>query len=65
MVGFSHKDRELGEAHTEIRALRLSERQREKAVEELTNELTKLEEKLKLTESLLQGKNLEIRKINE
>ncbi|KAJ0256210.1 Microtubule-associated protein 70-1 [Hirschfeldia incana] len=59
------KDRELGEAHAEIRALRLSERQREKAVEELTDELTKLEEKLKLTESLLQGKNLEIRKINE
>nr|VDC95486.1 unnamed protein product [Brassica oleracea] len=61
MVGFSDKDRELGEAHAEIRALRLSERQREKAVEELTT----LEEKLKLTESLLQGKNLEIRKINE
>ncbi|CAN6933292.1 unnamed protein product, partial [Brassica oleracea] len=59
------KDRELGEAHAEIRALRLSERQREKAVEELTDELTKLEEKLKLTESLLQGKNLEIRKIND
>ncbi|KAF2582539.1 hypothetical protein F2Q68_00004080 [Brassica cretica] len=65
MVGFSDKDRELGEAHVEIRALRLSERQREKAAEELTDELTKLEEKLKLTESLLQGKNLEIRKINE
>ncbi|CAH8386519.1 unnamed protein product [Eruca vesicaria subsp. sativa] len=59
------KDRELGEAQAEIKALRLSERQREKAVEELTDELTKLEEKLKLTESLLQGKNLEIRKINE
>ncbi|KAF8080518.1 hypothetical protein N665_0937s0020 [Sinapis alba] len=59
------KDRELGEAHAEIKALRLSERQREKAVEELTDELTKLEEKLKLTESLLQGKNLEIKKINE
>ncbi|CAF1707460.1 unnamed protein product [Brassica oleracea var. botrytis] len=70
MVGFSDKDRELGEAHAEIKALRLSERQREKAVEEvfyimslmfilylwLTDELTKLEEKLKLTESLLQGK---------
>ncbi|KAG2293384.1 hypothetical protein Bca52824_040053 [Brassica carinata] len=55
MVGFSDKDRELGEAHAEIRALRLSERQREKAVEELTDELTTLEEKLKLTESLLQG----------
>ncbi|KAJ0241415.1 Microtubule-associated protein 70-1 [Hirschfeldia incana] len=59
------KDRELGEAHAEIKALRLSERQREKAVEELTDELNKLEEKLKLTESLLQGKNLEIKKINE
>lgn len=32
---FSDKDRELGEAHAEIRALRLSERQREKAVEEV------------------------------
>ncbi|KAH0918037.1 hypothetical protein HID58_025697, partial [Brassica napus] len=59
------KDRELGEAHAEIRALRLSERQREKAVEELTEELAKLDEKLKLTESILQSKNLEIKKINE
>jgi hypothetical protein len=30
------KDRELGEAHAEIKALRLSERAREKAVEEVT-----------------------------
>ncbi|XP_010551226.1 PREDICTED: microtubule-associated protein 70-2 [Tarenaya hassleriana] len=59
------KDRELGEAHAEIKAVRLSERQREKAVEELTDELAKLEEKLKLTESLLESKNLEIKKINE
>ncbi|XP_010521011.1 PREDICTED: microtubule-associated protein 70-2 [Tarenaya hassleriana] len=59
------KERELGEAHAEIKALRLSERQREKAVEELTDELAKLEEKLKLTESLLDSKNLEIKKINE
>ncbi|CAH2066074.1 unnamed protein product, partial [Thlaspi arvense] len=59
------KDRELSEAHAEIKALRLSERQREKAVEELTDELTKLEAKLKLTESLLESKNLEIKKINE
>ena len=29
------KGRELGEAHAEIKALRLSERQREKAVEEV------------------------------
>ncbi|KFK44516.1 hypothetical protein AALP_AA1G266900 [Arabis alpina] len=59
------KDRELGESQAEIKALRLSERQREKAVEELTEELTKLDEKLKLTESNLESKNLEIKKINE
>ncbi|CAA7395687.1 unnamed protein product [Spirodela intermedia] len=59
------KERELGEAQAEIKALRLSERAREKAVEELTEELTKLDEKLKLTESLLQSKNLEIKRINE
>ncbi|KAG7658811.1 unnamed protein product [Arabidopsis thaliana] len=59
------KDRELSEANAEIKALRLSERQREKACEELTDELAKLDGKLKLTESLLQSKNLEIKKINE
>ena len=32
---FSDKDRELGEAQAEIKALRLSERLREKAVEEV------------------------------
>ena len=35
MLGCADKDRELGEAHAEIKALRLSERQREKAVEEV------------------------------
>ncbi|KAJ6312881.1 hypothetical protein OIU77_014411 [Salix suchowensis] len=59
------KDRELGDAQAEIKALRLSERLREKAVEELTDELSKVEEKLKLTESLLESKNLEIKKIND
>ncbi|XP_043707762.1 microtubule-associated protein 70-2 [Telopea speciosissima] len=59
------KDRELGEAQAEIKALRFSERLREKAVEELTEELSRVEEKLKLTESLLETKNLEIKKIND
>ncbi|MFS8017664.1 putative microtubule-associated protein [Helianthus anomalus] len=59
------KDRELSEAQAEIKALRLSERLREKAVEELTEELSKMDEKLKLTESLLDTKNLEIKKIND
>ncbi|KAG6480064.1 microtubule-associated protein 70-1-like [Zingiber officinale] len=59
------KDRELSEALAEIKALRLSERAREKAVEELTDELIKMDEKLKLTESLLENRNLEIKKIND
>ncbi|WOL06606.1 microtubule-associated protein 70-2 isoform X2 [Canna indica] len=59
------KDRELGEAQAEIRALKLSERAREKAVEELTEELAKVDGKLKLNESLLQSKNLEIKKLND
>ncbi|KAL5226186.1 hypothetical protein ABZP36_012825 [Zizania latifolia] len=60
-----YKEKELGEAQTEIKALRLSERAREKAVEDLTEELTKVDEKLKLTESLLESKNLEAKKIND
>ncbi|EPS64520.1 hypothetical protein M569_10261 [Genlisea aurea] len=59
------KERELGEAQSQIKALKLSERLREKAVEELTEELSKVDEKLKLTESLLQTKNLEIKKLND
>ncbi|THU49663.1 hypothetical protein C4D60_Mb06t11910 [Musa balbisiana] len=59
------RDRELSEAQAEIKALRLSERAREKAVEELTEELNKMDEKLKLTESLLENRNLEIKKIND
>uniref|UniRef100_A0ACD5V8T2 Uncharacterized protein n=1 Tax=Avena sativa TaxID=4498 RepID=A0ACD5V8T2_AVESA len=61
------KERELGDAYAEIRALRLSERAREKAVEEvtLTDELERMDEKLKLTESNLENKNLEVKKIND
>ncbi|XP_062222089.1 microtubule-associated protein 70-2 [Phragmites australis] len=59
------KDRELAEAHAEIKALRLSERAREKAVEELTAEYEKLDDKLKLTECLLESKNLELKKTND
>ncbi|GAB2279943.1 hypothetical protein Dimus_014579 [Dionaea muscipula] len=59
------KERELSEAQAEMKALKLSERLREKAVEELTEELAKVEGKLKLTENLLETKNLEIKKIND
>lgn len=59
------KDRDLGEAQAEIKALKYSERLKQKAVEELTDELQKVDEKLKATEALLENKNLEIKKINE
>eukprot|EP01018_Ginkgo_biloba_P003663 Gb_17288 [translate_table: standard] len=60
-----NKDRELGEAHAEIKALKLTERLKEKALEELTDQLTKVEAKLKASESLIENKNLEIKKTND
>nr|XP_043610422.1 microtubule-associated protein 70-1-like [Erigeron canadensis] len=59
------KDRELGDAYAEIKALKYHEHVKEKAVEELNDELNKVDEKLKKTESLLDSKNLEIKKIND
>lgn len=59
------RERELGDAHAEIKALKYSERLKEKAVEELTDELKKVDEKLKASEALLESKNLDIKKINE
>ncbi|KOM38726.1 hypothetical protein LR48_Vigan03g210800 [Vigna angularis] len=62
---FIQKDRELGDALAEIKSLRNSKRLKEKGVEELTDELNKVDEKLKAAEVLLESKNLEIKKINE
>ncbi|KAK1427032.1 hypothetical protein QVD17_15714 [Tagetes erecta] len=59
------KDRELGDAYAEIKALKYQEHLKEKAVEELNDELNKVEEKLKKSESLLESKNLEIKKLND
>ncbi|KAH7352380.1 hypothetical protein KP509_19G042500 [Ceratopteris richardii] len=59
------KERELADAHAEIKALKLTERAREKAYEELSDVLRKVEEKLKQTELTLENKNLENKKIND
>ncbi|KAL2631414.1 hypothetical protein R1flu_016100 [Riccia fluitans] len=59
------KDRELQEAQAEIKALRLTERQKEKAVKELSEELLKVDEKLKASTLTLENKNLEVKKIND
>ncbi|XP_043692466.1 microtubule-associated protein 70-5 isoform X2 [Telopea speciosissima] len=57
------KDQELGLAHGEIKALKAIDILKDKAVEELSNKLEKLDEKLRDTENLLQHKNLEIKKL--
>ncbi|XP_041024749.1 microtubule-associated protein 70-5-like [Juglans microcarpa x Juglans regia] len=57
------KDRELGVAQGEIKALRATEALKEKAVEELRTEVQKTEEKLRVTENLLEHKNIEIKKV--
>ncbi|XP_058070605.1 microtubule-associated protein 70-5 isoform X2 [Magnolia sinica] len=57
------KDRELGVACGEIKALRATEVLKDKAVVELSNELRKIDEKLRVTENLLEQKNLEIKKV--
>ncbi|KAG2688627.1 hypothetical protein I3843_09G105600 [Carya illinoinensis] len=59
----SEKDRELGVAQGEIKALRATEALKEKAVEELRTEVQKTEEKLRVTENLLEHKNIEIKKV--
>ncbi|KAK6283410.1 hypothetical protein POUND7_002362 [Theobroma cacao] len=57
------KDRELGAAQAEIKALRATETLKDKAIEELQGEVHKLDEKHRVTENLLQHKNLEIKKL--
>ncbi|WRX27777.1 Microtubule-associated protein 70 - like 3 [Theobroma cacao] len=57
------KDRELGAAQAEIKALRATETLKDKAIEELQGEVHKLDEKHRVTENLRQHKNLEIKKL--
>ncbi|KAK6917865.1 Microtubule-associated protein 70 [Dillenia turbinata] len=57
------KERELGAANVEIKALKATEVLKDKALEELGNEVEKLDGKLRVTENLLEQKNLEIKKL--
>ncbi|KAJ6798545.1 microtubule-associated protein 70-1-like [Iris pallida] len=59
------KDRELAEAHSEIKGLRLTERAKDKALAEGTEELEKMVEKLQASEAALENKNLEIKRLND
>ncbi|KAF9679415.1 hypothetical protein SADUNF_Sadunf06G0012800 [Salix dunnii] len=57
------KERELGAAQGEIKALRATEALKDKAIEEFRNGVGKLEEKLGVMENLVESKNLEIKKL--
>lgn len=59
------KDRELAEAHSEIKGLRLTERAKDKALAEVTEELQKMMDKLQASEAALENKNLEIKRTSE
>ncbi|XP_055801438.1 microtubule-associated protein 70-5-like [Solanum dulcamara] len=57
------KDRELGVALSEIKALKATEVLKDKALEELGNEFQRLEEKLKIGENVLEQKNLDMKRL--
>ncbi|KAL3820833.1 hypothetical protein ACJIZ3_006738 [Penstemon smallii] len=57
------KERELGKAQSEIKALRATEVLKDKAIEELGIEVKKFEEKLRANENHLEQKNLDIKKL--
>ncbi|XP_061344366.1 microtubule-associated protein 70-5 [Gastrolobium bilobum] len=59
------KVKELATCQGEIKSLRATEAQKDKAIEELRNEISKLDERHRLNEDHLKHKNLEIKKLTE
>ncbi|KAK4271023.1 hypothetical protein QN277_019779 [Acacia crassicarpa] len=59
------KVRELATCQSEIKVLKATESLKDKAIEQLRNEVNKLEEKLRVTEDIVEQKNLEIKKLND
>ncbi|KAI9126808.1 hypothetical protein K1719_002404 [Acacia pycnantha] len=59
------KVRELATCQSEIKVLKATESLKDKAIEQLRNEVNKLEEKLRVTEDIVEHKNLEIKKLND
>ncbi|TKY53930.1 Microtubule-associated protein 70-5 [Spatholobus suberectus] len=59
------KVKELATCQGEIKALRATEAQKDKAIEELRNGVGELDERLRVTEDHLKQKNLEIKKLSD
>nr|GMD42499.1 microtubule-associated protein 70-5-like [Ipomoea batatas] len=53
----------MGVAQSENKGLRATEQLKDKALEELGNEVKRLEEKLKISENLVEQRNLETKKL--
>ncbi|KAK7331139.1 hypothetical protein VNO77_25355 [Canavalia gladiata] len=61
----AEKVKELATCQSEVKALRSTEAQKDKAIEELRNEVSKMDERLGLAEDHLKQKNLEIKKLTK
>ncbi|XP_017435454.1 microtubule-associated protein 70-5 [Vigna angularis] len=61
----TEKAKELATCQSEIKVLKATEAKKDKAIEELRNEVSKLEERLRLTQDHLKHKKLEIKKLTE
>ncbi|RYR31340.1 hypothetical protein Ahy_B01g056143 isoform C [Arachis hypogaea] len=59
------KSKELATCQGQIKTFKLTEAQKDKAIEELRNEVDKLEDRLGVTEDHLKQKNLEIKKLTD
>ncbi|KAM7266062.1 hypothetical protein ACFE04_003745 [Oxalis oulophora] len=57
------KERELGVARCEIKALRATDASKDKAIKDLRNQVNHLDDKLDVAENVLDHKNLEIKKL--
>ncbi|XP_071706377.1 microtubule-associated protein 70-5-like [Rutidosis leptorrhynchoides] len=57
------KDRELGFAHSEIKALKAADVLKDKSLEEMGNMVEKLKSKIRNVENLVDQKNLDIKKL--
>ncbi|PHT64604.1 hypothetical protein T459_29029 [Capsicum annuum] len=60
----NEKNREVGSAQSEIKALKATDTLKDKALEELGSKVQRLEEKLKISENLLEQKNLDIKNLS-
>lgn len=62
---FKEKVKDVATCQSEIKALRSTEALKDKAIEELINEVSKLDERLRVTEDRLKQKNIGIKKLTD